>query len=90
MEKNDSCLAFEFNFCSEFKQQILMEKFESKIQGFFSISNLFMGVQILHSHPLRDQEVYLITLHLQNLFKMNLLYQKVGITILLMREKFLF
>ena len=35
MEKNDSCLASEFNFCSEFKQQILMEKLESKIQVVF-------------------------------------------------------
>ena len=49
-----------------------------------------MGVQILHSHPLRDREVYIITLHLKNIFQMNLLYEKVEIMILLMKQKFLF
>ena len=60
MEENNSCSAYEFVICLEFKQRILMEKFQLKINGSFSVSNLLIKIWILYSQPLNDKEVYMI------------------------------
>lgn len=60
MEETNSCSTYEFVICSEFKQRILMEKFQLKINESFSVSNLVIKIWILYSQPLNDKEVYMI------------------------------
>ena len=61
----------ELDFCLEFIGNILMEGFDPMPDVSFSVGNLLVAIYFLHSTPLEDREIFTITFHLQNFFKIN-------------------
>ena len=76
MEESDTCLNFENVVCFEFKKLILLKNSMSRIEMFFIVTNAKIYIDVLHSCPFYDSEVYAISSLLGSLFKMNLLKEK--------------